>query len=203
MKGYKYLDHKYKGDALSKGQFLLRRLSAYAKLENAILADDKENTSVGQFSYKGNINPGDNIAQRLKKHKFEINSTVRDSIFEDISMSKTGEDKFCLCLGIEPNNPHLLSQYDTVLEIRDLDVFADRVKRSSSGKLGTFQVGRVSYQDINYDVLGNDWRHPDPFVKRPQFRDEREIRIVWNINCGESDFFSISTNPDSLIVEFT
>lgn len=84
-----------------------------------------------------------------------------------------------------------------VFQVDDLEALARRVLALHPGQLAGAQVGRVSYRSPVVDAFGPARPPgPSPFVKRPEFARERELRMVFAAPDSPSSITTLFTRPD-------
>lgn len=69
--------------------------------------------------------------------------------------------------------------YDTVICIEDIEEFGRIVVNGRRDLFHGYWSGFVKYAEIGYDAMNHPGIEPDPFTKAPQFKQDREFRLVF------------------------
>jgi hypothetical protein len=88
------------------------------------------------------------------------------------------DDYFVLCCTQSENLSLRTMERCALIKINDVERFASILQGNHSLLLGSSSVGSVRYEARDYDPRMTTLT-PHPFIKRPQFKHEQEIRIIW------------------------
>ncbi len=178
MKGYK---HSKRDNGLrleQQGSVLLRPLSYYRTVEGAPPGVRDELEYSTRASHEPIRAPGILTAeQRDIADKMGFNLGAVEGV--TITGSKKifqGPELYIYCCSYE-SELGLIEGYDHVTPIPDLNVFARALLEATNGMFKRAFIAKVEYAEVDFAIEGG-MKMPSPFVKRPEFADQRELRIA-------------------------
>lgn len=179
MRAYRHWKAEYASMLTERGRVRVMPLSYYRKIETARpgVQDIFESSSIGthrpaviSMETAGTREQAVLSALGIKLGKGAVALAIENRTLIQ------GPDAYIFCLTSEPTTA-LFDPADVVTEIPDLKVFAYALLQGAKGRFERFEAGPVKYQNITYS-LEDGSPAASPFVKRPEFAHQKEIRIV-------------------------
>ncbi len=181
MRAYKHWDAQFAADLVDRGRIRLMPLSHYTRIETDRpgVQDDFENAiRVGQRGVLGG--PGlvaPDQREAMARLGIKIAPGVTNVVVEGNAALHRGEDVYVFCL-TEEREPGLFKATDAVTEIPDVALFGEAIVAASNGKFRGMDFQKVSYSGADRYAEDGPFGRPSPFVKRPEYGGQREVRIA-------------------------
>jgi hypothetical protein len=171
MRGWKIIEERFAPAALH-GKFRIGTFQSFHDLENQ--RGDKYDRAV---SY--------HIDRLLYNNYYEARELNKLGARGNIMMMDCVENIhspplwiFCLTVVGNGYNPQKYRP-KSILEISDLELFAETVTKSYSEIIENYKLQKVVYDERFFNIKDPFKGMPNPFVKRRQFNIEKEIRIIF------------------------
>ena len=184
LKGYKYVDPAFANN-VAKGALKIGTADHYAKMESPLAdaLDSRVRRQQTGMVTKATYDPNDLAQKRALARVGIVLGTMSNIANFEIgynSFDYAAPARYVLCLSRIANNDHLVaSGSSAVFAIEDVGEFARVLQEANPGKLGPPAWERVQYHERVIPAEIDTEVPPDPFIKRPSFFPEMELRITW------------------------
>ena len=194
---YKYMKYEHLKSFQRNGLLRISRLSYYHNIENLgkAIGDKDEGKSfvdldIDYFEKTSENNPPSALGilfGNLGNGAIIKNLKIKNATISD-------RDYFCLCLS-ETRSKSLMADFnaDSYIEIKNPIKFFKVISSSVADYNHAifakcdYSGRRKKYNMYNHD---DDWKK-HPFLKDPEYINQREVRAVWNINNTEKDHITL------------
>ena len=178
MRAYKYVTPADAASAMA-GTFFIGTPQYYQGFEDP-LRDDLDSSAARELNDVYITDTSKDVEETALMASIGIMLKGCTNVTATRNKQITTASGYLLCLSAEPHNAHLLGTgKSTVIEIDDVTLLAHRLRMAFPNKLGEAIVKRVSYQEVVADARKVASVTADPFIKRPIYEHEQEVRIFW------------------------
>jgi hypothetical protein len=186
MIGYKFLPERFAAGA-AEGRFRISLLTVFNSTEDDGIRDEDDGKTVGYTNEAFEISensPDIEFRERMERHRFMRADNGGRIINQGhpIRFEYRIPPTYVLCLTTDKNCRKWLDDddpKDAVITIPHVNVLADAIWRRHPDIVGRPIVKRVRYDQRRADMIREDFLPLDPFSKRPDFQDEKELRILF------------------------
>lgn len=179
MRAWKYLEPQYAADAARHARFKIGTAFGYAALEADPQQDEYDSAQVRTFPTIV-VKAGER--SRAQQEQLDALGIVIDPRCDNTTIGATGvyvQTGYALCLSASPDNGHAFGDKTAIIEIACVETLAHVLNQNNPELPPSVTFGPVQYDEIERPFGGGPRPRGNAFIKRPKFRPEQEIRMLW------------------------
>lgn len=179
---FRYLTPKWAAALCEEGNLLIGTLEGFREQEGGPQADRLDGAAEylsGEMFFARTSDHPEELAALARAGIIIHDKATNVSIEGNVILKHVSGAALCFCR--RPDNDHFLAGEKTgVVEVLDVEQFAETVMRVAGGRLGS----TVILDDVRYwpdrSVTGSTAiAAPNAFIKHPDFEKEEEFRMYW------------------------
>ena len=199
---YKYCETKIQ-TIIANGSIRLRPLDYFRESKQTSIGDP--NDGHFQETVTGTFKAGESLYMNSPIEPVGLIVNEGSGGIIDVSnfLVTSKVNPLVFCASVEQNDKLWSSYnppYDSAVLIYDFERLAIKVKNALAMN---FSVTSFKYEKISYgkpkDLAPNTLAGVDPFRKNIEYKEEKEIRMIFYVEGKTPEYFDVNVNPNGLL----